>query len=41
MPQAFGGEGSFIMSAQKCLDTICGFVADERGIAAVKAGATS
>jgi hypothetical protein len=39
--QAFGGEGAFIMSAQKCLDTICGFVADERGIEAVKAGATS
>lgn len=38
---AFGGQGAFIMSAQKCLDTISGFVADERGIEAVKAGATS
>lgn len=38
---AFGGEGAFIMSAQTCLDTISGFVADERGAEVVKAGATS
>lgn len=38
---AFGGQGSFIMDADKCLKTIASYVADERGIAAVKAGATS